>query len=324
MKRVFPGAVACAVLLGACGTVQAQADWPAKPLRLVIGFPPGGALDNLARALAPPLGRVLGQTLTVENRPGAGQSLAAEVVAKAEPDGYTVGLVDSGPLTVSPHLKAQGFDPQKSFVHIGSVAKLPLILAASNASGLSTLQDVARVAREKPGALSYASAGPASMHNLTGEFLKSLLKVDIAHVPYKGVSQILPDVIAGRVPLMFGGVSGTVGFIRDKQIRAIGVTSLRRSIPLPDVPTLAEQGLPGFESVGWVGLSAPAGVPPAVVAKLGAALREALKDRALYQQEVARGGNELLAGTAEEHATLMSTDLARWGRIVKEQGIRAD
>lgn len=303
---------------------HAQDNWPAKPVRLVIGFPPGGALDNLARGLATPMGRALGQTITVENRPGAGQTLAADVVAKAEPDGYTVGLVDSGPLTVSPHLKAQPFDPAKSFVHIGSVAKLPLILAASNASGLANLQDVARVAREKPGSLSYASAGPASMHNLTGESLKSLLKLDITHVPYKGVSQILPDVIAGRVPLMFGGVSGTVGFIRDKQIRPIGVTSAKRSFPLPDVPTLAEQGLPGFESVGWVGLSGPAGLPPALAAKLGVALREALKDRALHQQEVVRGGNELLTGTAEEHAALVATDFTRWGRVVKEQGIRVD
>ncbi|MBL8381956.1 MAG: tripartite tricarboxylate transporter substrate binding protein [Burkholderiales bacterium] len=324
MMRLAAGMISAMVLAGAAGAARAQADWPAKPIRLVIGFPPGGALDNLARSLAPPMGRALGQSITIENRPGAGQSLAAEVVAKAEPDGYTVGLVDSGPLTVSPHLKAQGFDPAKSFVHIGTVAKLPLVLAASTASGLSTLQDVARAARDKPGALSYASAGPASMHNLTGEYLKGLLKVDITHVPYKGVSQILPDVIAGRVPLMFGGVSGTVGFIRDKQIRAIGVTSARRSVPLPDVPTLAEQGLPGFESVGWVGLSGPAGLPATVTTRLGNALREALKDRALYQQEVARGGNELLAGTAEEHAALFAADLARWGRVVKEQGIRAD
>lgn len=317
-------------MLAACGcalaplAAHAQDTWPAKPVRLVIGFPPGGALDNLARGLATPMGRALGQSITVENRPGAGQSLAADVVAKAEPDGYTVGLIDSGPLTVSPHLKAQPFDPAKSFTHVGSVAKLPLILAASNASGLASLQDVARAAREKPGALSYASAGPASMHNLTGETIKALLKLDIAHVPYKGVSQILPDVIAGRVPLMFGGVSGTVGFIRDKQIRPIGVTSLQRSVPLPEVPTLAEQGLPGFESVGWVGLSGPARLPAPVVAKLGAALREALKDRALYQQEVARGGNELLSGTVEEHAAMLATDLARWGRLVKEQSIRAE
>ena len=310
--------------LASIPAARAQDNWPVKPVRLVIGFPPGGALDNLARGLATPMGRALGQSVTVENRPGAGQSLAADVVAKAEPDGYTVGLIDSGPLTISPHLKAQPFDPAKSFTHVGSVAKLPLILAASNASGLSNLQDVARVAREKPGALSYASAGPASMHNLTGESIKALLRLDIAHVPYKGVSQILPDVIAGRVPLMFGGVSGTVGFIRDRQIRPIGVTSAKRSAPLPEVPTLAEQGLPGFESVGWVGLSGPAGLPPAVTARLGVALRAALKDGALYQQEVTRGGNELLAGTVEEHTALLATDLARWGKVVKEQGIRAD
>lgn len=320
----IPAALAAAVAMCATANAGAQDSWPARPVRLVIGFPPGGALDNLARSLSAPMGRALGQSVVIESRPGAGQTLAADAVAKAESDGYTVGLVDSGPLTVSPHLKAQGFDPFKSFTHVGSVAKLPLVLAASNASGLATLQDVIRAARDKPGALSYASAGPASMHNLTGESMKSLLRLDIAHIPYKGVSQILPDVIAGRVALMFGGISGTVGPIRERQIRAIGVTSTRRVMPLPEVPTLAEQGLAGFDSQGWVGLSGPAGLPGPVVARLGAALREALKDKTLYQQEVVRGGNEILSGTAEELGTLLATEHARWGRVIREQGIRTE
>jgi tripartite-type tricarboxylate transporter receptor subunit TctC len=207
---------------------------------------------------------------------------------------------------------------------VGSVAKLPLLLAASNASGINNLQEMMRAARERPGALSYASAGPASMHNLTGEYMKSLLKLDIAHVPYKGVAQILPDVIAGRVPLMFGGVSGSAPFVRDRQIRAIGVTSPKRSQALPDVPTLAEQGMPGFDSQGWVGMYAPLGVPAPMLAKMGAALRAALKERAVIQQEEVRGGNELLAGTVEELAALAVADYARWGKVIREQGIRVD
>ena len=302
----------------------AQDTWPARSIRLIIGFPPGGTVDALARALVPAMGKALGQQLIVENRPGAGQSLAAEMLARAEADGYSVGLVDSGPLTVSPHLKAMNFDPYKSFTPIGSVAKLPLILVASNASGIASLQDLIRVAQGKPGSLSYASVGPASMHNLTGEYLKSSLKLDILHVPYRGAALAAPDVIAGRVALMFSGVSSGAVFVRDRRLVAVGVTSLKRSLALPGVPTLAEQGVPGFDSQGWVGLFGPAGVPPGIVARLNAALREALKDPALIQQEVVRGGNEMLSGAAEELNALIASDDVRWGKIIKEQGIRSE
>ena len=268
--------------------------------------------------------KALGQSVIVENRPGAGQSLAADMVAKADPDGYSVGLVDSGPLTVSPHLKPIGFDPYKSFTPIASVAKLPLLLVASNASGIASLQDLIRAARANPGALGYASVGSGSMHHLTGEYMKSILKLDILHVPYRGAALAAPDVIAGRVALMFSGVSSGAGLVRDKRVAAIGVTSLKRSVALPGVPTLAEQGMPGFESLGWVGLFGPAGVPPAIVAKLGAAMREALKDPAVIAQEVTRGGNEMLGGSAHELSALIASDDLRWGRIIREQGIRSE
>lgn len=319
------GAMLC-VLLVATLPIQvfAQDAWPTRSLRLIVGFPPGGTIDALARAMVVPMGKALGQSVVVENRPGAAQTLAAELVAKAEPDGYSIGLVDSGPLTVSPHFRPMAFDANKSFTPIGSVAKLPLILVASNASGLTGLQDVIRAAQARPGSLSYASVGAGSMHNLTGEYLKSLLKVDILHVPYKGAALAAPDVIAGRVALMFSGVSSGAGWVRDKRVVAIGVTSLKRSAALPAVPTLAEQGVPGFDSQGWVGLFGPAGMAPAIVAKLNLALREALKDPALIAQEVVRGGNEMLTGSAEELVALIAADDARWGKTIREQGIRAE
>jgi tripartite-type tricarboxylate transporter receptor subunit TctC len=319
------GAMLCVLLVATLPSqVCAQDAWPARSLRLIIGFPPGGALDALARAIVVPMGKALGQSVVVENRPGAAQTLAAEMVAKAEPDGYSIGLVDSGPLTVSPHFRQMAFDANKSFTPIGSVAKLPLILVASNASGLTGLQDVIRAAQARPGSLSYASVGAGSMHNLAGEYLKSLLKLDILHVPYKGAALAAPDVIAGRVALMFSGVSSGAGWVRDKRVVAIGVTSLKRSAALPAVPTLAEQGLPGFDSQGWVGLFGPAGVAPAIVAKLNVALREALKDPTLITQEVVRGGNEMLSGSAEELVALIAADDARWGKIIRDQGIRAE
>lgn len=302
----------------------AQDAWPTRSIRLIIGFPPGGAMDSLARSMVPPMNKALGQTVVVENRPGAAQTLAAELVAKAEPDGYSIGLIDSGPLTISPHFKTMSFDAVKSFTPIGSVATLPLILVASNASGLTSLQDLIRAAQARPGTLSYASVGAGSMHNLTGEYLKSVLKLDILHVPYRGAALAAPDVIAGRVPLMFSGLASGAGWVRDKRLVAIGVTSPKRSAAMPNVPTLAEQGLPGFDSQGWVGLFGPAGLPPAIVAKLNAALRDALKDPALIQQEVVRGGNEMLNGSVDELNALIASDDQRWGRLIKAQGIRAD
>lgn len=319
------GALLCVLLVATLpAQVFAQDAWPNRSVRLIIGFPPGGSLDALARAIVVPMGKALGQSVVVENRPGAAQTLAAEMVAKAEPDGYSIGLVDSGPLTVSPHFRQMAFDANRSFTPIGSVAKLPLILVASNASGLASLQDLIRAAQARPGSLSYASVGAGSMHNLTGEYLKSLLKLDILHVPYKGAALAAPDVIAGRVALMFSGVSSGAGWVRDKRVVAIGVTSLKRSAALPNVPTLAEQGVPGFDSQGWVGLFGPAGLAPPVVARLNAALREALRDQAVIQQEVVRGGNELLNGSPEELVALIAADDARWGKTIREQGIRAE
>ena len=324
MKNRFRTMWAAVLVVTLLPIAVAQEVWPTRSIRLIIGFPPGGTVDALSRALVPAMVKALGQSVIVENRPGAGQSLAADMVAKADPDGYSVGLVDSGPLTVSPHLKPMGFDPYKSFTPIASVAKLPLLLVASNASGIASLQDLIRAARANPGALGYASVGSGSMHHLTGEYMKSILKLDILHVPYRGAALAAPDVIAGRVALMFSGVSSGAGLVRDKRVAAIGVTSLKRSVALPGVPTLAEQGMPGFESLGWVGLFGPAGVPPAIVAKLGAAMREALKDPAVIAQEVTRGGNEMLGGSAHELSALIASDDLRWGRIIREQGIRSE
>ena len=324
MNALFRNALFVLLAATLPAVALAQDLWPTRSIRLIIGFPPGGAMDSLARSMVPPMNKALGQTVVVENRPGAAQALAAELVAKAEPDGYSIGLIDSGPLTISPHFETMSFDAVKSFTPIGSVATLPLILVASNASGLTSLQDLIRAAQARPGTLSYASVGAGSMHNLTGEYLKSLLKLDILHVPYRGAALAVPDVIAGRVPLMFSGLASGAGWVRDKRVVAIGVTSPKRSAAMPNVPTLAEQGIPGFDSQGWVGLFGPAGLPPAIVAKLNSALRDALKDAALIQQEVVRGGNEVLNGSVEELNALIAGDDARWGKLIKAQGIRAE
>jgi tripartite-type tricarboxylate transporter receptor subunit TctC len=318
-----PIRIAVALAIGAIlsSTVAAQDRWPVKPVRLVIGFPPGGAVDAMARTLAPALSAQLGQPVVVENRPGAGQAVGAEVLAKADPDGYTLGIIDSGPLTIAPHLRRMPYDATKSFRPIGSIANLPLVLVASRTTALKTIKDIEQAERAKPGSLSYASTGAGSIHNLIGEYLKATLKLQMEHVPYKGTAQALPDLLSGRVELMLAAVSSGARLVQDQQVWAVGVTSARPSPVLPGVPTLAEQGLPGFDAQGWVGLFAPAGTSDAVVQRASAALRVAMRDPAFIRQEVERGGNEMLQGTPEELANLLARDDARWQRVVREQSV---
>ena len=324
--KLTPGLLSLALVavMPTVTSAQSADTWPSRPIKLVIGYPPGGSIDILSRGLAPGLSKVLGQPVVIDNRPGAAQTLGAELLAKADPDGYTIGLIDSGPLTISPHLRAVPYDPFKSFVPVGSIANLPLVIIASNQAGIGSLADLVKGARQTPGALSYASTGAGSMHNLTGEYLKSTLKLDIVHIPYRGTALAVPDLLSGRVALSITGVSSGGRLILDKQVQAVGVTSTKRSPAIPNVPTFAEQGVSGFEAQGWVGLLAPEGTPPAITAKLGAALRVALKEPAFIQQEVTKGGNELLAGTPEELGTMLAGDHARWGRIIKEQGIKSE
>lgn len=323
MRTVVAVVSALLVVLGTSSLASAQ-PWPSKPIRIIVGFPPGGAVDILARTLGRAMATELGQPVVIENKAGAAQTLGVEALASASPDGYTIGVVDSGPLTISPHLRRLSYDPFKAIVPIGSVVNLPLAILASKTTGLTNLRDVEETAKKSPGTLTYGSAGPGSIHNLIGESLKIAKHLDIIHVPYKGMAAAIPDLLEGRISLMLTTAATGGTLVRENQVRAIAVTSLKRSAALPDTPSLDEQGVPGFDAQGWVGLFAPAGISPQVLSMLEVALRKSLRDPDLVEQEVNRGKNELLQGKPDELAAMLQRDYTRWGQLIRDQGIRGE
>lgn len=237
-----------------------------------------------ARDLARPLSAQLRQPVIVDNKPGAGQAIGAEAVARASKEGYIIGLIDSGPLTIGPHLRSLSYDPRKSFTPLGGVNKMPLVILSSIGSGITSLAGLRRFAATSERGVSYGSSGLGSIHHLVGELLRSRLEVDLTHVPYRGSSQALTDLVAGRISIMIAALSSGLPMVRAGQAQAIGVTSPKRSEAAPTIPTLAEQGLDDFDAQGWTGLFAPKDIAPSKAAALSAALQRSLADPDFVQQ----------------------------------------
>jgi tripartite-type tricarboxylate transporter receptor subunit TctC len=300
---------------------RAQTSWPTFPIKIILGFPAGGTVDMLTRELTPAMSQFLGVPVIIENRPGGAQMVAALAVANAAPDGYTIGIIDSATLTIAPHTRAANFDPIGSLTPIGLVANLPLFLVAGKTTGITNLDDLVRLAKDKPGTLSYATPGVGSLHHIAGEFLKAELKLDMLHIPYRGAGPALADVIGGTIPL---AISGLHPVIRDGQVVAIGIASSKRSLALPQVPTLIEQGAATLDVPGWIGLFGPAGLPQPAATALNAALKSAVQDKALIQKQLTVFGNELQSGSADELKDLLAADYNRWGKLVRERGLLSD
>lgn len=309
--------------LGTTSSTLTAAQWPDRPVTMVIGFPPGGALDMQARDLARPLSAQLRQPVIVDNKPGAGQAIGAEAVARASKEGYIIGLIDSGPLTIGPHLRPLSYDPRKSFTPLGGVNKMPLVILSSIGSGITSLAGLRKFAATSERGVSYGSSGLGSIHHLVGELLRSRLEVDLTHVPYRGSSQALTDLVAGRISIMIAALSSGLPMVRAGQAQAIGVTSPKRSEAAPTIPTLAEQGLDDFDAQGWTGLFAPKDIAPSKAAALSAALQRSLADPDFVQQ-AARQGNTVLTGQEEELCQLLVEDNTRWSRIISARGIRLE
>lgn len=309
--------------LGTTSSTLTAAQWPDRPVTMVIGFPPGGALDMQARDLARPLSAQLRQPVIVDNKPGAGQAIGAEAVARASKEGYIIGLIDSGPLTIGPHLRSLSYDPRKSFTPLGGVNKMPLVILSSIGSGITSLAGLRKFAATSERGVSYGSSGLGSIHHLVGELLRSRLEVDLTHVPYRGSSQALTDLVAGRISIMIAALSSGLPMVRAGQAQAIGVTSPKRSEAAPTIPTLAEQGLDDFDAQGWTGLFAPKDIAPSKAAALSAALQRSLADPDFVQQ-AARQGNTVLTGQEEELRQLLVEDNTRWSRIISARGIRLE
>lgn len=316
-----------AALLGAfCllgGTVHAQ-TFPVKPVRLIATNPPGGTTDILARALGDELGKLLGQPFVVENRPGVNGNLGAELLISAPADGYTLLIAPPGPYAINASLyPSLPFDPKTAFAPVSMVAVAPLVLAVHPSLPISNVRELIAYAKANPNKLSAASQGNGSTGHLALELMKSMAGVDIAHVPYKGSAPALTDLLAGRVQIMFDNTTSSLPHVRRGALRAIAVAERKRIRAAPDIPTVNESGLAGFEATPWFGIAARAGTPPEIVERLGQAIG-AVAHQPAMEARFAAMGVELRGTSPAEFARLIRAETEKWERIVRLSGARAD
>jgi tripartite-type tricarboxylate transporter receptor subunit TctC len=319
MKRIMAFAAVVATLLCVSQSAGA-ADYPSRPVMLVLGFAPGGPSDVMARIFSKKLEALLGQPVVIENRTGAGGNVAAQSVARATPDGHTLLLGNSGILAANVSLyKRPGFDPEKDFIPITLLGIQPNVLVVNPTIPARTFAELIAFAKANPGKVSYASGGSGSSPHLSGELLKTDAKIDIVHIPYRGTGPALQDIIAGHVHMMFSSVSPVLPQLQAGLLRALGVSSLKRTALLPDVPTIDELGMPGFEATAWHGLVAPAGTPKDVVATVQRAMTTTLRDPEL-RKSFTELGVDIPSTTPEEFAAYIRAEIPKWAAIVKASG----
>jgi tripartite-type tricarboxylate transporter receptor subunit TctC len=312
--------------LFAIAAFPAAADYPDKPIRFVITFGPGGGTDILGRILGQKLNESSGQPVVVDNRPGAGGTIGMELAARAMPDGYTLVLAYWATLTVNPALYAKlAFDPVRDFAPVTQLTAQPSILVVNPSLPVKSVGDLIALAKAKPGQLNYASAGIGTGQHLNGELLKSMAKINLVHVPYKGGigGQILADLLTGQVQIYFVDPLPGLPHVRAGKLRPLAVTSTRRSPVLPDIPTMAQAGLPGYEVISWYGVLAPKDTPPAVVNKLYTELAKILASPDM-KERFAKEGSEAVASTPEQFGAFIKAELAKWAKVIKEADIRAE
>ena len=302
---------------------QANAGYPSKPIRMLVGFPVGGGADVAARAIGPRMGEFLGQQIIVDNRPGAGSSIASEIAAKATPDGYTLVSIGSSHAVNAALYPKLPYAPAAGFSAVVLVATAPVTITANMAVPAKNLKELTALAKSRPGQLNYGSAGVNGINHLAAELLKRSANFDITLVPYKGVAQALTALIAGEVQLMFASLPGSIDQIRAGRIRAIAVTSIKRSNAAPDIPTVSESGVPGYEASSWFGILAPAGTPKDIVARLNADAMKAIRVREVNDLLV-RQGMDPAGSTPAEFDAYLRTEIAKWTRVVREAGIKAN
>jgi tripartite-type tricarboxylate transporter receptor subunit TctC len=313
--------LAVLALLAAAPVARAADAWPSRPVHFIIPFPPGGSNDVVGRVFAAAIGDRLGQPLVVENRGGAGGVVGTEIVSNAAPDGYTL-LVISLAHAVNPWLYKLKYDPIKSFVPIGIMGSGTNVLVVNPTLPVHSVQELVALAKAKPGELNYASAGTGSFQHLGGELFKLDAGVDIVHVPFRGGGPAMLDVLAGNTKIMFSSLVQTTPYIRNGQLRALGTGGARRSPVLPDVPTIAEAGVPNYQATNWWGIIAPAGTPAAIVDKVHAALAAA-QDSPATQKRLESEGAEVVRMSSAEFGAFMQSEMEKWGQVVKQGGIKA-
>jgi tripartite-type tricarboxylate transporter receptor subunit TctC len=323
--RVARGFIIGIALLSLLTThVQAKDQWPRQPIRIVVTFSPGGAPDILARVLAEQWQKNLGVPILVENRPGVGGNIGADYVAKSEPDGYTLLIGTVGIHAINGALYDKlSFDPVKDFTPISFLASTPNVLIVNKQLGISNLNELIALAKAKPDQLTFGSSGIGTSLHMSGELFKEMTGIQIRHIPYKGRAQSLPDLLSGRISMLFDNLSSSLPLIKAGEVQALGVTTLKRSPAAREIPTLAEQGLTGFEATSWFSLMAPANLPPSIQIRLNRLTREVLNNPEVKSRLLA-SGLEPAPGSPENLSQLIAAEANKWGRVVVKSGAKSD
>ncbi|HKQ29513.1 MAG TPA: tripartite tricarboxylate transporter substrate binding protein [Burkholderiales bacterium] len=305
-------------------TAACAQPYPSKPTRMIVPYPPGGSADILARAIGAKVGEGLGQPVVIDNRPGAGTIIGTEATAKSAPDGYTFMLGTVSSHAINPALNPKlPFDPVKDFTPLSLVASIPFAMIVHPSVPAKSVQEFIALAKAKPGQINYSSAGNGTSNHLAGELLKSMAGIDLVHVPYKGSAPALNDLIAGQVSMMFDLVLTAAPHIKSGAARGLAVTGSQRSAILPDLPTVAESGLPGYEVSAWFGIFAPAGLPQPVAQRLNAEFVKVMREPDL-KQRLASLGADPLTSSPEQFSAYLRSEIEKWAKVVKASGMKLD
>ncbi|MBU3640662.1 tripartite tricarboxylate transporter substrate binding protein [Polynucleobacter sp. Fuers-14] len=305
-------------------TSQKNATWPKQPIRIIVTFTPGGAPDILARVLAESWQQTLGVPVLVENRPGYGGNIGADLVAKSDPDGYTLLIGTVGIHAINGALYEKiSFDPVKDFTPISFLASTPNVLIVNKKLGVNNLHELIELAKAKPDQLTFGSSGVGTSLHMSGELFKQIAGVQIRHIPYKGRAQSLPDLLSGRISMLFDNLSSSLALIKAGEVQALGVTTLKRSHAAPEIPTLAEQGLAGFEAVSWFSLMAPANLPPDIQKRLNQMVRQTLSNPNVKSKLLA-GGLDPAPGSPKDLSKLIASEASKWGKVVQQSGAKLE
>ncbi len=322
MKQTLGLVLALSAILTAADAAE-QTAYPEKPVRIIVGFPAGGPADIVARLLGQKFAEAWGKPVVVENVPGAAGTIGADRVAKAAPDGYTLGLANNVQIVINPSLYKLPYDPVNDFSPISQVGMTSMILVIGNAVPAKNIQELVALAKARPGELTFASAGSGSQAHLSGELLKSMAGIDVSHIPYKGVMLALPDLLSGRITMMFAPTSVVLSAVREGKLRGVAVTSLQRPSAVPELPTMHESGFRGFEATVWFVLLAPAGTPAPIVRKVHV---ETVKALALadVRARFADHGLEVIGNSPDELAVVVKSEIPKWAALISKSGIRPD
>jgi tripartite-type tricarboxylate transporter receptor subunit TctC len=322
VKRIWTLILALSALPIAGNPVE-QTPYPDKPIHFIVGFPSGSQPDIVARLLGQQLTDAMQKPVVVENVAGAAGNIAADRIAKAPPDGYTVGLLSQTQLVINPILQKLAYDPIKDFAQVSQLTVSPNILVVHNAVPAKSVAELVALGKTQPGGLTFASSGSGSGTHMAAEVFKSTTALDMRHIPYKGVVAAIPDLVGGRVTMMFSPIPVVLPLVREGKLRAIAVTSLRRSSAVPELPTIAESGYPGFEATNWYGLVAPAGTPAATVRRLHVETVRALALPELRGKLIDLG-IDVIGNSPDEFAAAIKAEIPKWAKVIKEAGIKAD